>query len=454
MYGAARDPMPALEDFARRHGVVVDRAIANASTSLPTHASFFTGLVPPRHGARYPQADDASPPAYAYPLRTGIPTLAELLAERGVWTLAVTANAGALGPAFGVSRGFDVYRARLDPAFAWKPRSPWRMASPLAEPLARLSALAPFRRSDLFGWGVAYRRAPAITDEAIALVDAAGERSFFLFVNYFDPHWPYNPPPACRDLFPGRFERWDRRGLDPRAVRQVTSGARDLTSAEREHLLSLYDGELACLDAQLARLLAHLERHPRWDEMLVIITSDHGEAFGEHRFLQHGVSLYDELTRVPFVAKPARGAGASEPGSRLPGPLQSVDVFATVLEHAGLRVPPDGDGRAWGRGRSRAQSWIGVKQRFVRWSPERLHRDLRALEEGGWKLIVSSDGSRELYDLDRDAGELADRCAEEPELRGRLEVSLGAPAAPRQRREPAPADAEALERLRALGYVQ
>ena len=101
-----------------------------------------------------------------------------------------------------------------------------------------------------------------------------------------------------------------------------------------------------------------------------------------------------------------------------------------------------------------ARAWIGVKQRFVGWRPERLHRDLRSLEEGGWKLILSSAGGRELYDLRRDAGEAVDRSAEEPARRERLEGFLGVPAAPPPGRVQVPRDAEALERLRALGYLE
>jgi arylsulfatase A-like enzyme len=455
LYGYPRDTMPRLERFAREHGVVVDRAVANSATSLASHASLFTGLYPPRHGAYYPVARDRRPPPYAYPLRRGVPTLARLLQHRGYWTVGVTANAGPLSPAFGLDRGFAVYRAELDAAYAWKPRSPWRAATVRAEPLAAWNRLPPFAASEFFAYGVPYRRAHAITDEAISLVDAAGDRPLFLFVNYFDAHWPYNPPLAWRDRFPGRRRgEWDRRGLDRAVVMKVMQGSRDLTREERAHMVALYDGELAALDVELGRLLDRLERHPRWPEMLVVITSDHGEAFGEHRLIRHGVSLYGELTRVPFVAKPGRGPTAPPRGARLDGPIQSVDVFPTVLEHAGVRLPEGIDGVAWGWARERALAWIGVKQEFFGPRPPRLDRDLRSVEYDGWKLIASSTGGRELYELARDPAERNDLAESRPDERTRLEGLLGRPAAPRRWGATGHSDRGTIERLRALGYVR
>ncbi len=451
MYGYERDTMPAFERFAREQAVVVERAVAVSSTSLPSHASMFTGLSPPRHGARYADAADPRPPRYAYPLGPHPPTLAEKLGEVGYWSVGISGNAGPLSPEYGLARGFDVYRASFDPTAALRQRTAWHLASPRAEPLIGLSGLPVFRDVELFAWGQRYRRARSIASEAIAAIDAAGDHPFFLFVNFIDAHWPYDPPARCRDSFRGSMQSLGR--LDLPAPARVNLEGRVLRPREREQLAALYDGELRCMDDALDRLLRRLERHPRFDEMLVVITSDHGEALGEHGTLGHGVSLYDEQLRVPLVLKPGRGPRLPQPGSRLPGPIVSTDLFPTVLEHAGLAPPLDGDGRAWGRGRRIARSWLGVKRRYAVVRPDRFRRDLRTVEEAGWKLVVSSQDRVELYDLARDPAEGDDLSASEAGRLGGLLHQLGsAPSAsPGPRARPGE---KTLERLRLLGYLE
>ncbi len=457
LYGYERDTMPRLERFARDHSVVIDGAVANSPHSLPTHASLFTGLYPPRHGAQFPSVGDPNPPSYGYPLARHVPTLAGLLSARGYWAVGVVANGGALGPTFGLDRGFAFYDSSLDPNFYTKLRTPWRAASEWSEPLASLSRVPLFSDSDFFEYGVPYRRAARISDQAIALIDAADDRPFFLFVNYFDAHSPYNPPASRRDAFPGRIARWSRLGLDDDSTRRINRGDRDLTPEERAHLVALYDAELRYLDRHLGRLLDRLRRHPSWKQMLVIVTSDHGESFGEHRFVEHGLNLYGELTRVPLIVKPGVDTPGAPPApSRLSRIVQSVDLFPTLLEHAGLGAPPGIDGRAWGRGREQARSWVRVQQRSVKWRPERLARDLRAIERDGWKLIEWSTGRLELYDRVNDPAETHDLAAQNPERRDALRSRLGEPATVSRKTPDRDAfeSPEALERLRALGYVR
>ncbi len=457
LYGYERDTMPRLNRFAREQAVVIDGAVANSPHSLPTHASLFTGLTPPRHGAQFPSIADPSPPAYAYPLARHVPTLAGLLSARGYWTVGVLANGGALAPDFGLDRGFAVYDASLDLNFAMKLETPWRAASEWSEPLAMLSRVPLFSDAEFFEYGVPYRRAARISDRAISLIDAAGDHPFFLFVNYFDAHSPYNPPASGRDAFPGRLAGRSRLGLDHRTIMRINSGDRTLAPEERAHLVALYDAELRYLDRHLGRLLDHLQRHPRWNEMLVIVTSDHGEAFGEHRFVEHGMNLYGELTRVPLIVKPGVGTpGAPPTPSRLSRIVESVDLFPIVLAHAGLGALPRIDGRAWGLGREHARTWVRVQQRSVSWRPERLARNLRAIQRDGWKLIEWSTGRLELYDLENDPGETRDLAARNPERRDALRLLLGKPArvsrnAPRRGASETP---ETLERLRALGYLR
>ena len=152
-----------------------------------------------------------------------------------------------------------------------------------------LNAIAPFSESEFFGGnrgGIRYRRAKSITDDALQAVDSAAAKKFFLFVNYFDAHDPYQAPPAS---ISEAYEVW-REARDTGLADAVSSMMRnevDLSPARRHALAKRYDRELGYLDQELSRLLERLRQHPAWKKMLLIITSDHGEAFGEHRLVRH-----------------------------------------------------------------------------------------------------------------------------------------------------------------------
>ncbi len=448
LYGYERETMPRLAEFARSEAVVVDRAISNAPDSLASHASLFTGLFPANHGAHRPLLVDTSP-RFGYPMREDVPTLASVLRDAGYATMAVSAN---YGPAsaeigLGIDRGFDVYRSHPDGVCAFTRLSPWRsLARAIGGVVGESVWMPPCRRR--------YRRAGEITDEAIALIDAAGDSSFLLFVNYMDAHGPYDPPVAFRQRFEGYDPAAGEAGVTP-AVRR---GDADLPAAVRDHLVALYDGELAYLDTQLARLLDYLEQHSAWDEMLLVITADHGEAFGEHRLLDHSSSLYDVMIRVPLILKGGRNGAATAlpgPGTRWDHPMQLVDIMPLALAHAGLEVPAGLDGRRPIQPPAPLRSWSFPPRAKVRFS-ERFRRELRSIEIEGFKLIEDHAGNRELYDLADDPGELHDLAAEQP---GRVTVMLEAMGPwTTYRAANRPAEQalsnEALERLRSLGYLR
>jgi arylsulfatase A-like enzyme len=238
----------------------------------------------------------------------------------------------------------------------------------------------------------------------------------------------------------------------------VLTGGRDLSEQEYAHVTSLYDGELAYLDAELGRLLRRLEQHPRWEEMLVIITSDHGEAFGEHRYVDHGVSLYNELISVPVIIKAGKQSASSMPdaGSAESTIIQSVDIFPTVLQYAGIGIPPGIDGVAWGSGRSDSYAWLFVEQSYLQYGTERFSRELRTVASDDWKLIESSSGALELYNLVNDPIESHDLQSEFAAIRDAMTLKLQDRDEFRRRSMSGPDDVspEAMERLRSLGYVE
>jgi arylsulfatase A-like enzyme len=428
--------------------------VADHPSSLETHASILTGLTPPQHGAHRPfLSEGVDNPLYAHPLDERHTTLAELLQPAGYWSVGLSGNAGPLSPEFGLAQGFDVYRATAEDV---RRRTPWHV------PLEFLTASQASVAARLLpsSWTAfvstkPYREAAVITDEAVSVLDAAGDRSLFLFLNYFDAHAPNTPPGPFLDAFPGRMRDSDLDGSYQSTRDYYGMRRRALTGAEQTHLQALYDGEVAYLDSELARLLERLRKHPRWNEMLVIVTSDHGESLGEHGLLGHGHSLYEQQIAVPFLVKPGLvPAPVAVPGVLTQPVLQSTDAFALVLRQSGVQVPPGQHAPLWGEGRTVTRAWSYCARDHSRWDRVRFEQELRLVEVGPLKLIASSRGTFELYDFVADPEERHDLQSERPEALARLEALLEPFDLPGRSSRGEATNEDLKERLRSLGYVQ
>jgi arylsulfatase A-like enzyme len=254
----------------------------------------------------------------------------------------------------------------------------------------------------------AERRADRVVAEATAwLARTAGPA--FLWVHLYDPHAPYDPPEGYRDADP-------------------------------------YRGEIAFADAMLGRLLDAWDARP--GPSVVAVTSDHGEAFGEHGEESHGLFVYDTTLRVPLVV---RGAGRSAP-RRVAASVGLADVAATLAELAGAEALP-GQGLLRPAPRGDAP---GARPLYAETLAPRLDfgwSELRSLREGRYKYIRAPRA--EIYDIATDPAESRNLLESRPEIAARmsaaLDAALGAFGDAESRRRP---DPETAERLRALGYVQ
>jgi arylsulfatase A-like enzyme len=442
LYGYDRPTSPHLEELGE-DSVVYRNAVSPSSWTLPAHASIFTGLYPSRHGAHFTERadnlegdlpetrrDSLSP---TWPLPESARTLAEILNDDGYRTAAAVANYSFLYPAFGLSQGFDHYQDRM-------------RETRFFDSLLFYNAARWFLYEDyVYQVGRKYRSAAEINRSALWFLDRAGTGPFFLFLNYMEPHAPYLPPSGYRDRFSGRQPAYS--GNDP----EILAGERDLSDADRDHLVSQYDGEIASLDQELGRLFRGLKERGLYDSTLIIVTSDHGEFFGEHRLLYHACGLYEEVLRVPLIVK--------YPESNRTGirdePVSTIDIMPTVLAETSGRIPDGLDGRPLGAPPRPVFSEQFVSQQMVELYGDRFNRLERSVRSGRFKMIVRSDGSRELFDLATDPSEaddltdlLPDRAAEL--LRG-LKWRFPPSSDPML---PAPdLDPEAIERLRSLGYL-
>jgi arylsulfatase A-like enzyme len=223
--------------------------------------------------------------------------------------------------------------------------------------------------------------------------------------------------------------------------------------AHRATLRAYYDAQVRELDAELGRLLAELEARGWLEPAVVLVTSDHGEAFDENPELEGYFghhSAFEPAVRIPLVLK--RAAGDGRPAAARP--FQQVDVLPTLLEAAGL-PPLELDGAPL----SQPGKGPLVTEWFERSDPGAFPYfpgNRLALYDGDLKYVREGERGEHLYDLAASPYEAVDVAPQQPErverLRDALERTL--PPALGGPREARPADPAQLEQLRALGYVE
>lgn len=404
--GAAAGTTPHFERFAA-DAVVFERAHSAAPWTLPSFASILTGTYTTQHGAG--MRDAAS--GLRSPMSGTLPTIAEALRARGHATAAVLTNTY-LEEAYGVGRGFDAYEC-LTWAFFYHP----------VTVLLHDLALGP--------------RGPHVEGEAqheriLAMVDRleATGAAWLLRAHFMDPHEPYRSHP----------------GIEQRG----------------------YPGEVAYVDRWLGAVLDRLRERGLYDDLMIVVTSDHGEELGEGRSetanplraegsTPHGFSLFEELLHVPLLVK-LPGSDPGTRGIRVAAPVSLVDLAPTILGVVGIEP---------------LESFQGIDLRtLIKASPPAEERTLFAgglmedqqmgaalrgackLIAGGWPPV---EASSRLFHLESDPGELrplpvsdaSAPCASLfPELRslsaaGRGERATAVEASPRLRNQ-----------LRALGYAE
>jgi arylsulfatase A-like enzyme len=384
-YGYQRDTTPNLKRFAREAAVFTN-AFSASDMTLPGHASIFTGQFSEWHGAHYwPKHIGGRPLSSRYT------TLAEVLSSYGYTTLAVGANSAYLQRHFGLDQGFQVYDVRPVVTVINHER-PWA----LRNALVRLASSRIF----LPELELASRRADEITDDALKLTgQVRANTPFFLFLNYMDTHTPYIPPSSYRGRFGGKEGRMTYRqylALEHAVRRRRKS----VSPAQQNFLAARYDEALAFADEQVSRLLNGLRKRGVYENSLIIVTSDHGEAFGEEGFLEHSAgSLRPSQLRIPLLVKlPNTNAAARE--SRF---TSQVDIFPTVCRFTGAPLPHAAQGRSLFEAPQNRELYSSV------FTPRPQGPLIsRALFTLGKKLVVPWRGQPSLYDLQLDPAEKVD----------------------------------------------
>ncbi len=380
VYGYQRPTTPNLEKWARQ-GVVFENAIAPSSWTLASHASMFTGLLPHQHGADWSQ-----------PMDTSRWTLSEVLRSQGYDTAGFTSNLWYGEGGWGMDQGFEWYDD--DSASIRHNLRALLVGGRVFEPVY-YHALRP----DYFD----RRNASQINRDVFRWLESRSRGPYFLFINYFDAHDPYLAPPHFAHRFgeapPGLIER-------TRPAFEGSSAA--VSPQDQASLQDGYDNCLAALDDALGGLLTSLSHRSGWKDTVVIITSDHGESFGEHGTLSHGLDLYREVLHVPLII-----FGPKVPaGLRIENLVSSQDLFSTVLQFAGSGdaiVRRSALQRFWTAAfRPEEVDGLVVSELLPKFRTAGLLPTI-SLTTSEWQYIRNSRGQEELYHWTNDQTEQANR---------------------------------------------
>ena len=377
VYGVNPGTTPNIEEFAEE--ATVFDAYATSHWTLPSHASLVTGLYPTENGTGVQKG---------LVIDQKNETLAEILTQAGYTTGAVIANITALGKDSGLPQGFNYYftdRAdSLPPFYFWAGYF--------------LAKFDPGSSVFLFNQ---HMRAASVNRWALKWIRTSADRPFFLLLNYMDAHHPYVPPPPydrIGDSGGSRLNFFSPPEIYIDYRNEVNAGLRHVSDEEYDYLVSKYDGEISYLDDQIGKLFQELKKLGFYENSLIIITSDHGEFFGEHDLVGHAIgSLYQEVIRVPLIVKfPAQ---ATRPDAKPPGPVSLVHLFHSILNLA--RIPhksgrQDVDIFGGGTAPILAECHKELKRK------EGFGKHTYCLIDKSLKLAVSSNGREELFDLDKD----------------------------------------------------
>ena len=385
VYGYSRSTSPNLERWARQ-GVVFDKAVAASSWTLASHASMFTGLLPHQHGADWVR-----------PMDTSRWTLAEVLRSRGYETAGFTSNLHYGEAGWGLGKGFEVYE---DTGASLRHNLRATLAGNMfLQPLYSL-----VRHDDLDR-----RRGSTLNHEVVRWFGHRSGNPFFLFVNYFDAHSPYFAPAP----YDKRFGQASKALLDKaRPIMDRPDLSNSMSDQDRQSLINAYDNCLAYMDDQVGQLLLFLAKQPEWSNTVVIITSDHGEAFGEHGAYSHGWTLHREVVHVPLIIF---GPGVPK-GMRIAHTASVRKLFSTVLDLTlGERQPFSGSTlrRFWTPGvKLEPFDDIAISELASR-TP--LRPSSISLVTSQWHYIEDSQRRRELYSWNDASDEKVNQAESNPE---------------------------------------
>jgi arylsulfatase A-like enzyme len=420
-YGYGRETSPVMDSLAKE-GVLFKHCYSATPYTKSSVASILTSLYQSMHGMILER----------HVLPESLTTLADILRENGYVTSAYVANPLILAK-YNYDQGFDFFQDNRLPgegklyyiAFEFLDSIVFKFMSLVKKDFRRPPIDK--KKSDnikVISWLAKFRR-----------------QNFFMYIHYIDPHYPYSPPEPYDKMFP------------------YPAGDKKL------EWISLYDGEIRFVNEYLGEFFERLKSWQIYDNTLIIITADHGEAFGEHNFYDHANTLYQEEIKVPLIIKFDHSLPQ---GKVIESQVKSIDIMPTILDVLDISYSGDMEGKSLlplikNDKEDKSRDYIFVEKDNV--DPF----EKAIIKNNEWKLIFAGDksaskdimrkGHLELYNLKADPGESRNLVTQEQEILKEMsgvlegyikycEAKAGAPPVEIK------SDKATTRRLRSLGYAQ
>ena len=398
LYGYSKNITPNIDEFAK-DAAVFENAFTTSNWTLPTHASIFTGLYPSQHNVN---AMDSI-------LGKDIPTIAGILQKEGYETISVIMNPW-LGKGFGLDKGFSV-------------------VDDVAEKRNNFFVKVYYKLLKTFGF---LGRAFLINYIAKKHVDDClkKEKPFFLFLNYMDAHYKFEPPIPYRSKYLPKGISYGQIKKASVIEHEHNAGKKAISEQDLDNINLLLDSSIEYLDFEIGRLFNFLKERGIFDNTLIILTSDHGDLFCEHKnWLGHRHFLYEELIRIPLLIRYPKLFGAS----RTKGIVQITDIFPTILDAVGVKEESKA---LLGKSLIKrikekdflkfaiAEQPVAVLDVYKNHHPDfdvtPINSKQRAIRTLKYEYILSSDGKDELYNIEEDPKETKNLVEQRKDIRDAL----------------------------------
>ncbi len=427
VYGDPHGTSPAVDAFARE-SVVFENAYSQSATTTASTVSLLTGV----RGTTHLMTGTNVLPAQ-------FKTAAERFRAHGYRTYGFIGNPFAGAPEIGLDRGYDTF-----------------------EPIYAAPELQDIRESES-STGFKVTLPGDLTDAVASHIGQFTPRGTFAYFHFLQPHKPYDAPPryageirpsgakcSCSGVgCPCGTASWELLG----SLFDSGNATGKATQSTVEHLKARYRANLRYLDDGIDELFRSLRRSGLWSESLIVLLSDHGDAFFKHQRFGHNRTLYDDMVRIPMMIKFPSSLDVQP--RRLANLIETVDVLPTVFDSLGLPIPRCFEGESfWPLISGRSQE---APEDSVILATNR--RDKHAIRSGREKYIAWLDGTEELYDLEQDPDELHNIAKQQPERAAALRRQLAAvvdlaatdslPSANQLRNDP-----EMNRLLETLGYLE
>lgn len=393
-YGYRKNTTPNIDIFSKE-SVVFKENISQAPSTEPSHASMFTSLIPSHHGAFISLKQSIS---------TDVKTMAEILHENK-YTTASFNGGGQVSSEFGFNRGFDTYVSNTEDT---------------------------------------NERFITQVNQSIAWLDKNNADKFFLFLHTYEPHAPYIPIPENLALFETDYAGKLPINISQSHLELINTKKLMIDQADKEHIINAYDAEVRSADDSFGKLIEYLKKIGKYNNTMIIFTSDHGEEFGEHGMMGlHSHELFDEQLKVPLIIK---FPNSSVESKIINVQTRNIDILPTVLEVLNIPALDCFEGEnllniLQGRG----GALFAISEQDT--ADTRPPSSIRTLE---WKL-----NKGKLYNLINDPLETKDVSKENTEIMAGLQSQLDKTITNKENKQSkAKIDKKTIKQLKGLGYLK